>query len=69
MATLKEHDVVAVLSDKPDGAVRRGWVGTLLLELAPGIWEVEFSDRDGRTIATAALEAADLLALEMDQVR
>ncbi len=66
---LKEHDVVALLRDKPDLGVRRGWVGTLLLELAPGVWEVEFADRDGRTIATAAIEAADLLALQMDQAR
>ncbi len=61
--------MVAVLRDKPDAGVRRGWVGTVLLELEPGVWEVEFVDRSGRTVAMTALPAADLLALEMDQVR
>jgi len=69
LSALKELDLVAVLRDNPDLGVRRGWVGTLLLQLAPDVWEVEFSDRNGRTIATAPLGTADLLALQMDQVR
>lgn len=63
---LKEHDVIALLRDRPDLNLRRGWVGTLLLELGPGVWEVEFAGSEGRTLATAALDAEDLLLLEME---
>ena len=69
VAALKELDVVALLRDKPDLGLRRGWVGTLLLRQAPGVWEVEFSDNDGRTVATAALDESDLLALQMNPAR
>ena len=67
MAAFKELDVVALLRDRPDLSLRRGQVGTLLLELAPGVWEVEFADSEGRAVATAALDADDLLLLEMEQ--
>lgn len=66
MDRLKELDVVALLRDRPDLGLRRGWVGTLLLELNPWVWEVEFADRQGRTVATAALEARELLQLQMN---
>lgn len=66
MDTLKELDVVALLRDRSDLGVRRGWVGTLLLEVSPGVWEVEFADRRGRTVATAAIEAGELLLLQMN---
>jgi hypothetical protein len=69
LAALKEHDVVALLRDKPDQGLRRGWVGTLLLELAPGVWEVEFADQAGRTVAQASCDASDLLLLEMTPAR
>jgi hypothetical protein len=69
LGALKEHDVVALLRDKPDQGVRRGWVGTLLLQLAPGVWEVEFSDGRGQTVVMASLDEADLLALQMDPAR
>jgi hypothetical protein len=68
VASLKELDVVAVLRDRPDLGVSRGWVGTLLLELSGGIWEVEFADTRGTTIKTAPVEAGDLLLLQMDPV-
>jgi hypothetical protein len=69
LGALKQHDVVALLRDKPDQGLRRGWVGTLLLELAPGVWEVEFADQAGRTVVTAPCEAAELLALQLDPAR
>jgi hypothetical protein len=69
LAGLKEHDVVALLRDKPDLGARQGWVGTLLLELSPGVWEVEFADRAGRTVLMGAIDAADLLALQMNPAR
>ena len=69
MGTLKENDVVALLRDQPDQGLKQGWVGTILLELSPGVWEVEFADQGGRTIALAACEASDLLALQLDPAR
>jgi hypothetical protein len=69
LVALKQLDVVALLSDKPDLGLRRGWVGTLLLEVSPGVWEVEFADSQGHTVATAPLNGADLLQLQMDPAR
>jgi hypothetical protein len=66
VGALKELDVVALLRDKPDLGLRRGQVGALLTELSPGVWEVEFADDEGRTVAMAAVEAGDLLALQMN---
>ena len=42
------HDVVALLVDLPDHKLRRGQVGTVVETLAPDVFEVEFSDDDGR---------------------
>ena len=69
MAALKEFDTVALLRDKPDQGLRRGWVGALLLELAPGVWEVEFVGQDGETVAQAPCDEKDLLLLEMTPAR
>ncbi|HVK78985.1 MAG TPA: DUF4926 domain-containing protein [Verrucomicrobiae bacterium] len=66
---LKQLDVVALLCDKPDLGLRRGWVGTLLLEISPGVWEVEFANSQGHTVATAPLRGGDLLQLQMDPAR
>ena len=54
------------LRDRPDLGLVQGWVGTLLSKLTPGVWEVEFADGQGRTIATAPLPANDFLILQMD---
>ena len=56
-------DVVALTRDVPERGLVRGQVGTVVEELAPGVFEVEFSDDDGRTYATLATSAADLLVL------
>jgi hypothetical protein len=37
--------------------------------LAPGVFEVEFSDDEGRTYASIALEADQLLALRYEPTR
>jgi hypothetical protein len=55
--------VVALLDDLPGSGLRRGQVGTIVEVLAPGVYEVEFSDDDGQTYATLALHAAQLLQL------
>jgi Domain of unknown function (DUF4926) len=56
-------DVVALTDDMPERALRRDQVGTVVEELAPGVFEVEFSDDTGRTYAQLAVRAEQLLVL------
>jgi hypothetical protein len=56
-------DVVALLDDLPDRRVIAGQVGTIVEILADGVYEVEFSDNDGRTYAILALRAEQIMAL------
>ena len=55
--------VVALLEDMPSRGLVRGQVGTVVEKLAPGVFEVEFSDNNGRTYATLAAPADKLLVL------
>jgi hypothetical protein len=55
--------VVALLEDVPSRGLVRGQVGTVVEKLAPGVFEVEFSDNDGRSYATLAAPADKLLVL------
>lgn len=55
--------VVALLEDVGDHGLLRGQVRTLVERLAPEVYEVEFSDDDGRTYAALSLSAAQLLQL------
>ena len=43
-------------------------LGTVVETLAPGVFEVEFSDNDGRTYASVALKANQLLLLHHEFV-
>jgi Domain of unknown function (DUF4926) len=63
MRELELLSVVALLEDVPDRGLLRGQVGTVVERLAPGIYEIEFSDDDGRTYATLSLHADQLLQL------
>jgi hypothetical protein len=54
---------VAILQDVPERGLRRGQVGTVVESLAPGVFEVEFSDNEGRSYATLALRSDQLLIL------
>jgi hypothetical protein len=56
-------DTVALLQDLPTARLRRGQVGTVVETLAPGVYEVEFSDVRGRSYASLSIAAADLLPL------
>ena len=56
-------DVVALTRDIPERGLKRGHVGTVVEELELGVFEVEFSDDHGRTYATLAANANDLLVL------
>ena len=60
-------DVVALLEDLPGERLIRGQVGTIVEHLAPGVFEVEFSDDSGRTYASLALRSNQLLVLHHDQ--
>jgi len=55
MAEIELLSVVALLEDIPDKDLLRGQVGTVVETLAPGVFEVEFSDDNGQTYATRAL--------------
>jgi hypothetical protein len=56
-------DVVALTADLPEKGLLRGQVGTVVESLAPGVFEVEFSDDEGRTYAQLALGENHLLVL------
>lgn len=45
-----------------------GQVGTVVESLAPGVFEVEFSNDEGRAYASLALEASQLLVLHYEPV-
>ncbi len=55
--------VVALLDDVAGHDLLRGQVGTVVECLGAGVYEVEFSDDEGRTYATMALRADQLLQL------
>jgi hypothetical protein len=63
MRELELLSVVALLKDTADQSVRRGQVGTIVERLAPDVYEVEFSDDEGRTYASLPLRADQLLQL------
>ena len=55
--------VVALLEDMPQKGLLRGQVGTIVEILAPGVYEIEFSDDSGRTYASLALRGDQLMRL------
>ncbi len=59
-------DVVALTEDLPDRKLRRGQVGTVVELLAPGVFEIEFTDNDGRSFAILALREEQLLLLHYE---
>ncbi len=56
-------DVVALTEDRPHDGLRRGQVGTVVEQLGEGVFEVEFSDEQGRTYAQLPLNERQLLPL------
>ena len=61
---VKLLDVVALLGDKPEQGLVAGQVGTVVEVLAPGVFEVEFLNSNGRTVGLAELRREELLALK-----
>jgi hypothetical protein len=67
--TIKLLDVVALTVDLPEYNLWRGQVGTVVEMLAGGTaFEVEFSDRDGRTYESLGLRPDQLMVLHYKPV-
>ncbi|HUG82185.1 MAG TPA: DUF4926 domain-containing protein [Bryobacterales bacterium] len=58
--------VVALLEDAPGDGLRCGQVGTVVEKLDEGVYEVEFSDDQGQTYASAALKESQLIRLRYE---
>jgi hypothetical protein len=66
---IKLLDMVALTVDLPEVNLRRGQVGTIVDILADGAaFEVEFSDRQGRTYASLGLRPEQLMVLRYEPV-
>ncbi len=63
MDEIKLLDVVALMEDLPDETLHRGEVGAVVELLAPGVFEVEFCDREGKTYAMLPLKQDQLMKL------
>ncbi len=68
MPEINLHSVVALLEGLPEHGLVRGQVGTVVESWAPGVYEVEFSDDQGRTYALVALKAEQLMRLHHEPV-
>jgi hypothetical protein len=66
---IKLLDAVAILKDLPEKRLTHGQVGTVVEVLDSNIFEVEFSDKSGETIAEIALHSDDLLLLHHEVVK
>jgi len=60
--------VVALLADLPEQRLVRGQVGTIVEVWSPGVYEVEFSDDQGRTYAMVALRDEQLMRLHHEPI-
>ena len=56
----EEYQIVELLQDRPDLGLSAGARGTLLILHTPEAFEVEFLDREGRTIAVCTLTSRDV---------
>lgn len=68
MSRIEMHAVVALTEDLPEERLVRGQVGTVVEDWAPGVYEVEFCDDNGRTYAMVALKAGQLMRLHHQPV-
>ena len=65
---IEMHSVVALVQDLPEEGLVRGQVGTVVETWAPGVYEVEFCDDQGRTYAMVALKGEQLMRLHHEPV-
>ncbi len=67
---IKLFDGVALIGDLPEYNLRRGQVDTVVEILADGkAFEVEFSDRDGRTYESAGLRPDQIVLLHYEPIK
>ena len=66
MEQLELLSVVALLEDMPGKGLTRGQVGTVVETWAPGVFEVEFADDEGRAYAMVALRADQVMRLHYE---
>lgn len=62
---MKELHTVALLKDIPSKKLRRGDVGTVVVNLSDEMAEVEFSNENGESIILVPLKKSDLIRLRM----
>lgn len=68
-STVKLLDIVALTVDLPEYNLWRGQVGTIVETLASGAaFEVEFSDRNGRTYESVGLRPDQIIVLHFEPV-
>ena len=65
---MKLLDVVALLEDLPEFSLYRGQVGTIVEVYEPEVFEVEFSDLNGRAYAIETLNASQLMLLHYQKL-
>jgi hypothetical protein len=68
MSGIEMLAVVALVKDLPDEGLVRGHVGTVVESWAPDVYEVEFSDGNGKAYAMVALSADQLMRLHHEPV-
>ena len=61
-------DVVSLMVDLPERGLVRGQVGTVVESLGENVFEVEFSDDDGKTYAILALPDEQLMILHYRRI-
>jgi len=67
--TAKLLDVVALIVDLPQYNLMRGQVGTIVEMLANGAaFEVEFSERNGRTYESVGLRTEQFMVLHFEPI-
>lgn len=67
MENFKLLDVVALTEDLPEYHLRRGQVGVIVEVFDNGnAFEVEFSDRQGRTYQSVGIEPRKLMVLQYE---
>jgi len=69
MTEIEMLSVVALLQDLPEHGLVRGQVGTVVEDLGPGVFEVEFCDDDGRSYAMASLKAEQIMRLHHEPIQ
>ncbi|MBP0009923.1 MULTISPECIES: DUF4926 domain-containing protein [unclassified Roseofilum] len=60
---MKLLDMVALLENSPELGLYRGQVGTIVEEYEPQVFEVEFSDNEGKAYAIETLSEQQLMVL------